>query len=394
MSTGAGLFAVFARRGVFDPVTARRYTSIARPKVTDPTGPHLVESMHDLETLSLVFYRFAELECPGMSALYESLCHGIAEDSDVLAIAANARPGQPVPNLFMAAVHWLLMRGCEHPVSAYYPDLTPGPVEPGDPYPSFRSFCLNQREEITALISVRLVQTNVVRRCAVLLPAFAEAIGEARERRLSLVAIGASAGLNLFWDRYAYSYSDGRRWGDGGSSVQLSSVVRGEGRPPLPTSIPDVGFRLGLDLNPVDIRDPDAVAWLKALVWPERREEALILDNAIELAQDNPPHLLTGDALELLSEVLRGIPPDSTLCLYHSHMLNQLSPQARGRFEEIIDQHGAVRDLNLISLEGRAGGHHSAIELTQYQSGSKTTRHLADCDSHGNWIQWLESGSL
>ncbi|MEE3004786.1 MAG: DUF2332 family protein, partial [Chloroflexota bacterium] len=153
--------------------------------------------MHDLETLSLVFYRFAELECPGMSALYESLCHGIAEDSDVLAIAANARPGQPVPNLFMAAVHWLLMRGGEHPVSAYYPDLTPGPVEPGDPYPSFRSFCLNQREEITALISVRLVQTNVVRRCAVLLPAFAEAIGEARERPLSLVAIGASAGLNL-----------------------------------------------------------------------------------------------------------------------------------------------------------------------------------------------------
>jgi len=58
--------------------------------------------MHDLETLSLVVHRFAELECPGMSALYESLCHGIAEDSDVLAIA---RPGQPAPNLFMVAVH-------------------------------------------------------------------------------------------------------------------------------------------------------------------------------------------------------------------------------------------------------------------------------------------------
>jgi hypothetical protein len=345
--------------------------------------------MHDLETLSLVFHRFAELECPGMSALYESLCNSIAEDSDVLAIAANARPGQPVPNLFMAAVHWLLMKDANHPVSAYYPDLCLGPAEQGDPYPSFRSFCLKRREEITALISVRLVQTNVVRRCAVLLPAFAEAIGENTRKPLSLVAIGASAGLNLFWDRYAYSYSDGRLWGDPDSPVQLSSVIRGDGRPPLPESIPDVVFRVGLDLNPVDIRDPDAVAWLKALVWPERREEAGILDNAIDLAQDNPPHILAGDALELLPEVLRDVPTDSTLCLYHSHMLNQLSQEARGRFEEIIDQQGSVSDLNLISLEGRAGGHHSAIELTQYKSGVKTTRHLADCDSHGNWIQWL-----
>ena len=379
----------FARRRCFDLGVVRRYTSMNILGATNLTGPLLVVSMHDLETLSRVFHRFAELECPGMSALYESLCHSIAEDGEVLAIAANSRSGQPVPNLFMAAVHWLLMRDAAHPASAYYPDMCRGTVEPGDPYPSFRAFCLEMREEITALISVRLVQTNVVRRCAVLLPAFAEAIGEARGRPLALVAIGASAGLNLFWDRYAYFYSDGRRWGDGGSPVQLSSVIRDEGRPPLPTSIPDVVFRLGLDLNPVDIGDPDAVAWLKALVWPERSEEALILDNAIGLAQENPPTLLAGDALELLPEVLRGIPPDSTLCLYHSHMLNQLSQEARGRFEKIIDVHGAVRDLNLISLEGRAGGHHSAIEITRYRGGIKTTRHLADCDSHGNWIQWL-----
>jgi hypothetical protein len=259
---------------------------MARPNAANLLGPHLVVFMHDLETLARIFHRFAELECPGMSALYESLCHSIAEDREVLAIAANARSGQPVPNLFMAAVHWLLMRGAEHPVSAYYPDLCLGPVEPGDPYSSFRSFCLERREEITALISVRLVQTNVVRRCAVLLPAFAEAFGESREKPLSLVAIGASAGLNLFWDRYAYSYSDGRHWGDADSPVQLSSVIRGDGRPPLPESIPDVVFRVGLDLNPVDIGDPDAVDWLKALVWPERRDEARILDNAIESAQE------------------------------------------------------------------------------------------------------------
>ena len=56
----------------------------------------------------------------------------------------------------------------------------------------------------------------------------------------------------------------------------------------------------------------------------------------------------------------------------------------------MVEEHGSVRDLSLISVEGRAGGHHCAVGLTQYQNGLKTTRRLADNGSHGNWIQWLE----
>ena len=59
----------------------------------------------------------------------------------------------------------------------------------------------------------------------------------------------------------------------------------------------------------------------------------------------------------------------------------------------MVEEHGSVRDLNLISVEGRAGRHHCAVELTQYQNGLKTARHLADNDSHGNWIQWVESSN-
>lgn len=73
--------------------------------------------------------------------------------------------------------------------------------------------------------------------------------------------------------------------------------------------------------------------------------------------------------------------------------LNQFPREARERFLDIVEEHGSVRDLSLISVEGRAGGHHCAVELTQYQNGLKTTWHLADNDSHGNWIQWLESES-
>ena len=345
--------------------------------------------MQDLDRLSRTFHRFAELECPGMSALYERLCHSMAEDRDLLAIAANARPGQPAPNLFMAAVHWLLLGGDQHPMTDCYPDINPESTARGDPYPSFRSFCLNHSEEIVDLISARLVQTNVVRRCAVLLPAFAVAMAQDPARPLSLVEIGASAGLNLLWDRYSYTYSDGQRWGDPDSPVQLSSVIRGRLRPPLPGSIPQVVFRVGLDLNPVDISDPDVVDWLRALVWPERVDEARMLEDALEMAKDDPPQTLAGDALELLPEVLQGIPSDSTLCLYHINTLNQFPREARERFFKLVDEHGSVRDLSLISVEGRAGHRHCAVELTQYQNGLRTNQRLADNDTHGNWIQWL-----
>jgi len=198
--------------------------------------------MQELDSLAQTFHRFAELECPGMSSLYESLCHSLAEEQDLLALAANARSGQPAPNLFMAAVHWLLTKGAQHTVTEYYPDISPEMTTHGDPYPIFRSFCLEHGDEIVDLISTRLVQTNVVRRCAVLLPAFAVAMGRDAGQPLSLVEIGANAGLKLLWDRYSYTYSDAQRWGDPDHPVQLSSIIRGDLRPPLPDSIPKVVF--------------------------------------------------------------------------------------------------------------------------------------------------------
>ena len=67
----------------------------------------------------------------------------------------------------------------------------------------------------------------------------------------------------------------------------------------------------------------DAVDWLRALVWPERVDEAQMLEDALEMAKDDPPLLLAGDALELLPKVLESIPSDSTLCLYHSRANRQ-----------------------------------------------------------------------
>ena len=345
--------------------------------------------MEDLSGMAEIFRHFAELECPGMSPLYEILSWNVANAPEILAIAAQRRAGQPVSNLFFAAVHALLIEEPSHPLASFYPDLASGRSPSGGPFPAFRSFCLERRDRIVEMISVRRVQTNVVRRCALLLPAFLRAISNWNGAPVVLVEVGASAGLNLFWDRYGYDYGGGVRWGDLMSPVQLTTTSLGDTRPPVPAREINVTGRVGIDLNPVDVSDNDAVSWLQALVWPERRDEAELLQRAIELARTTPPRLIAGDALDVLPEVLDSLPTDMVPLIFHSHTLNQFPTEARERFGELVNHYGSQRDLALISLESRQSQGNSELDLTTYINGVRTWEHLAQCDSHGYRIKWL-----
>src|ERR1700731_618342 len=104
----------------------------------------------ELEPLSRRFQQFAEHECHDASPLYERLCLGIAADTEILTLAAYTRKGQPVPNLFLGAVQYLLLKGVQHPLASFYPSISGLPSEPSnwteDPYPYFRAFCLERRE--------------------------------------------------------------------------------------------------------------------------------------------------------------------------------------------------------------------------------------------------------
>ena len=92
------------------------------------------------DDLSQRFERFARRECH-VSPLYERLSLGIAHDPEILAIATQAKRGQPVPNLFLAAVHFLLLRGVQRTlwqpfIQAYRQSTSPS----ADPYPTFVPF--------------------------------------------------------------------------------------------------------------------------------------------------------------------------------------------------------------------------------------------------------------
>jgi hypothetical protein len=96
-----------------------------------------------LEALAQTFQRFAREEVRDASPLYEKLSLSIAEDPEILALAAHARNGERIPNLFFAAVQFLLLNGIKHPVSVFF-EIACGPsASVEDPYPEFRSFVSN-----------------------------------------------------------------------------------------------------------------------------------------------------------------------------------------------------------------------------------------------------------
>ena len=312
------------------------------------------------------FRAFAAVEC-GRSPLYRALAEGIAGDADLLALAGASAPGQPAPNLFLAAVRDLALAGV------------------GDPYGSFaafRAFCLAQAEPIRQRLRTRRVQTNEVARCACLLPAFARVADAVGGAPLALVDVGASAGLHLFLDRYAYEYSDGRRWGPAGSPVHLTCEVRG-GSPPLPPGV-QVALRVGIDLHPVDVRDPGEARWLLALVWPDQPERAARLQAAMRLAAADPPRVVAGDAFDVLPTLAGATPAGDHLCVFHCHTLNQFAADDRVRFGDMLA--GLGRPVSRVAIEWSAGEPGPRLTLTRYPAA--TEERLGHCDGHGEWLHW------
>lgn len=189
------------------------------------------------------------------------------------------------------------------------------------------------------------------------------------------------------WDRYGYDYGAGSVYGDPSSPVQISSTFRGSQRPVIPLVLPSLAGRVGVDFNPIDLNDPEEAMWLKALVWPERRDELELLEAAMQVAVETPPKVIKGDALDLLPGLIDSVPEGQIPCLLHSHVLNQFPRGAREAFWALVGEHGSKRNLSVVSKEG--GGEDSVVEVTHFRDWVKTHRRLANCDSHSHWLEWL-----
>lgn len=334
------------------------------------------------------FERFADYEAHGDSPLYESLARCVAGDDELLRLAATVPDDQPAPNLFLTAVHYLLFEHPQDPLASYFESIAASPKSPDDNLDEvFREFCLANRQKLAELLSTRRMQTNLVHRSAILLPVFGYLSRQSESMPLGLVDIGTSAGLNLFWDKYAYEYGEYGSFGPADSPVRIRCGVLGTAPPPLPETMPTVGTRLGIDLNPIDVRNEDDARWLRALVWPELEERRRLTKAAITVARESPPNLIEGDAIEELTTACKRVPSDERLCLVNTHTLYQFTPDQQVAFTEQVEVIGQHRDLFWIWCE--PGNEKPEIRLTTFDGGEESTELLAYHDNHGRWIEWL-----
>lgn len=345
----------------------------------------------EIQQLSTRFRRMATSQFRGYTPLYEQLALAIADDPEMLQLAHVQRARAVAPLLFLGAVHYVLLNepdAPQNPLAAFYPSISPDPKPPKNVYPHFRAFCFDHRDEIRYLLDTRSVQTNEVQRCTSLLPGFEAAARASGDKPLAILEVGASAGFNLLWDLYGYDYGPAGSAGDPNSPLQLRTEVHGENYPPLPAQMRPVVYRAGIELNPIDVSDPQQVRWLRALIWPEHRERAELMQKAVDLAQEHSPRLIAGDVFDLLPGVLEEVPQETTLCIFHSYTIVQFPPEKREHFSTMLAEAGAKRDFYRIALEW-LGEEHSRLEITTYKGGREEQTVLANCQPHGRWIEWL-----
>ncbi|HKF59978.1 MAG TPA: DUF2332 domain-containing protein [Dongiaceae bacterium] len=107
-------------------------------------------------------------------------------------------------------------------------------------------------------------QTNEVGRSAIFLGGFLE-IAARSGLPLALYEIGASAGLNLCWDRFAYRLG-AHRWA--GTDPALTLTADWRGPPPRLDMRPIVASRQACDRRPIRLAEPEARLCLQAMSGP------------------------------------------------------------------------------------------------------------------------------
>lgn len=132
----------------------------------------------------------------------------------------------------------------------------------------------------------------------------------------------------------------------GRSAVELPCLIDADS---VPDKLPHVVSRVGIDLNPVDLRDPTQVEWLETLFWPEHDERRRRLRVAAGLVAEDPPRLVKGDLLDNISALIAEAPEDSHVVVFHSAVLLYLEPGRRDQFIELMN---SFSEVMWISNEG------------------------------------------
>jgi hypothetical protein len=250
-------------------------------------------------------------------------------------------------------------------------------------WPHFHDVVMQNWDAVRAIALERRTQTNEPARCATLLPLLA-----LLPQPLALLEVGASAGLCLLPDRYAYDF-DGRKI-EPSAPLGLAPIFhcKANEHTPIPEGNVEVVWRAGLDLNPLDCTNDDDARWLQALVWPGQGDRHRLLGEALAVARLDPPTVFKGDLRTDLPRIAALAPKEATLVIFHTAVLAYVRDAAdRQAFAD------SVLGLNAQWVSNESANIFNQPDAPPAPWGvfslSLNGRCMAHTDPHGTALDWL-----
>lgn len=320
------------------------------------------------------------------SPLYAGLLDRAAEDVEVQGPVWEVLRGHEDDPEFsvlglrlLGGVNRMVLIGREPALAAAY--------EKGDApaaWEALRETVERNATELRQLVDLP-VQTNEVGRCAGLLFGFLTVAAETG-LQLRLLEVGASAGLNLRWDRYAYA-ADGFSWGPTDSALRLEFELEGE-PPSLPPTV-EIAERRGCDASPIDASTPEGRLTLLTYIWPDQPQRIARMEAALKVAAEVPALIDRETASAWTERMLAERTPGQATVLYHSIVSQYLSDEERASFFEKVQAAGerTSADAPIAWLRMEPTDDRADLHLTTWPGGED--RHLARVGYHGTPVQLL-----
>lgn len=327
------------------------------------------------------------LGSPFTAALLARAADDFADIADLFSFRDDWRVHDASALRFAGALNAAVIGARAPEMAALYP--APGRAWSMDAvWPAALAFLARERDWVIDFLR-QAPQTNETRRTIALLPAFLEL---AQYGPLHVREVGASAGLNLNWDRFGYRTQD---WTLGDQS---GCVIDTEwrGRAPRLDAKIEVASRAGCDVHPLDIRDDAAFRRLKAYIWPDQFERVARFERAAEVARAHYTAVDQEDAGAWLERRLAGALPRGVTVIYHSIAWQYFSAETDARARAAIEAAGARATdgarLAWVRFEhdkflGYPGDDYT-VDVALWP-GDGVHRPIAKADPHVRWVEML-----
>jgi hypothetical protein len=327
--------------------------------------------------------------------------------SDAAAAAALAEVAQDplaaaVPLRWLGGLHHLALRGLA-PWAPLWSDASQdGPFEnrPLDHRldDAIRQAWTAQRAALQAALSLP-PQTNEVQRSVAMLPGLLHVAAQSR-RPLELLEIGASAGLNLWCDRYRYEHGPWQ-WGDAASGLTLRCDWQGPS--PVAASATStasaplhVARRAACDAQPIDLRRPDESLRLASFIWPDQAERLARLHRARHLVAgwmaESGLAVEASSAVDFLRRELPGRRAGHALVLMHSVVWQYIDAPEQQGITALVEAAGALASVDAplawLRLEPSAQDGSVALRCRYWPAGQDVL--LAAAHPHVAHLTWHE----